>query len=1344
MTMKFLNTFNYKLIYIFRINDDAHKGLLKIGDATIHTTIAPALLVNSCKELNQAAKHRINSYTTTAGIPYELLHTELAILIDEDSKLKAFRDYKVHNVLTSSGIKRYVFDKKNNRNEWFSTDLQTIQYAITAVKERRSSLNNSETTKDKSPVIFRPEQKDAIERTITQYKKSNRMLWNAKMRFGKTLSALEVVKRKEFKRTIILTHRPVVSQGWFEDFDKIFYYTNDYKFGSRSGEKGSMLNELINLGVNYVYFASMQDLRGSGHAGGKFDKNDEVFNNEWDFIIIDEAHEGTQTELGNNVLKGLTKSQNAKVLHLSGTPFNIMNDFDDKEIYTWDYVMEQSAKADWITNRFGDTNPYDGLPRLNIFTYNLNKTITGYEDFEDKAFNFREFFRTWTGDIKSDRHHLPENVNIGDFVHKSDVNSFLNLITKSDGDSNYPFSTDEYRNFFRHSLWMVPGVKEAKALSSLLKQHPIFGSGAFNIANVAGNGDVEENTIDALKQVETAIGNNPDDSYSITISCGRLTTGVSIKAWTTVLMLSGSYSTKAATYMQTIFRVQTPAIINGKVKEQCYVFDFAPDRTLKIIAETSKISAKAGTTSDDDRDVIGEFLNFCPVISIDGTNMQPYDVDGMLQQLKRVYTDKVVSNGFDDIHIYNDKLLQLDNLELLEFKDLKKIIGASKQTKKQSDVDVNNQGFTNEEYERLKKANKKPKKELTDEDKKIIEKAKERQEQKQSAISTLRGISIRIPLMIYGVNMSFDEEITIKNFTSLIDSLSWEEFMPTGVTKQKFNYFAKYFDPDIFVAAGRKIRNQARGADTLSPTDRVKRITKLFSTFKNPDKETVLTPWRVVNMHLGDCLGGYDFFDEEHKELLAEPRFVDHGEVTTDTLANTDARILELNSKTGLYPLYVVYSIFRQRCKEYGEELLDWDTEQTLWCKTIAENIFVICKTPMAKQITKRTLIGYNTSQVNTRHFVDLINQITNKTDNFIKTAIDGQKYSSTNTERNMKFNAVVGNPPYQVMDGGASASAKPIYNRFVDVAKKIKPNYLSMVMPTRWYAGGKGLDEFRDEMLNDSHIQELHDYLNPADLFPNTNIRGGVCYFLWNNGYNNETKLTKVVTHQTNAAPIVVVRSLKSDGADTFIRHGIAILIIEKVSNCIDYKSFSSYISVLRPFGFRGYFINNEKFRHESEGLKEPIICYGRGKVVGYVEKEEIKVKKEWISNYKVYTPRANNIGTELNDDNLNTFIGEPNTICTESYIVVGAELNLNYTSAQNLKKYFTTRFVRFQHSLTKASQDATAKTYKFVPLQDFTSTSDIDWSKSIPEIDKQLYAKYKLTEAEIAFVESMIKPMQ
>ena len=169
----------------------------------------------------------------------------------------------------------------------------------------------------------------------------------------------------------------------------------------------------------------------------------------------------------------------------------------------------------------------------------------------------------------------------------------------------------------------------------------------------------------------------------------------------------------------------------------------------------------------------------------------------------------------------------------------------------------------------------------------------------------------------------------------------------------------------------------------------------------------------------------------------------------------------------------------------------------------------------------------------------------------------------------------------------------------------------------------------------------------------------------------------------------------------------------------------------------------NSNTFRPSIVGLNTPVLCYGKGKKIGYLERQEITKNIDWIDKYKVFTPRANNIGTELNDDNLNTFIGNVNTICTESYIVVGIDLDLDENSAANLCKYFRTKFARFQHSIGKASQDATSKTYKFIPLQNFTSKSDIDWTQSIEKIDIQLYDKYNLVNEEREFIENMIKPM-
>lgn len=1316
-------SFAFRLIYVFTIPDAKHRNCVKVGETSLGEDVDnPFTLQPNCKELNRAAKARIDQYTKTIGLDddVQLLYTELTATLSKGS-ITQFNDKQVHDILERSGI---VKKKIGSATEWFQCGLAEVKEAIKAAKEHRQSINLLDVDMKQQPIIFRPEQMDAIRQTKARFATNNQFLWNAKMRFGKTLSALQVVKELEFDKTIIITHRPVVDEGWFEDFRKIFFDRANYCYGSKNnGESFETLMRLNRFkGTHFVYFASMQDLRGSDIVGGNFDKNNEVFSTSWDLLIVDEAHEGTKTALGQAVIREIFHDQ-TKMLQLSGTPFNLFEDYKEDEIYTWDYVMEQRAKQDWDKTHWAEPNPYACLPKLNIYTFDLSLELKKYQD-DEHAFNFAEFFR-----VNED----------GTFKHNSDVDAFLNLLA-SNSAKNYPYSKLEWRQNLRHSLWTVPSVAAAAALSTKLRNHPVLGQ--FKVVNVAGEGDTDADyeSANALEMVREAIGPNPEETMTITLSRGRLTTGVTVPAWTAVFMLHGSFSTAAASYMQTIFRAQSPAVINGKVKEECFVFDFAPDRTLKVLAETAKVSAKAGKAKANDKKILGEFLNFCPVISFHGAQMAAINVDHMMQQLKRVYVDRVVRNGFEDVYLYNDRLMQLDHLELEKFARLRDIIGQTKAMKRTNEVDVNNQGFTNEEYEEIEAIQKKPKAARTVEELEKLKEVEEKKKQRHTAISILRGISIRMPMILYGATITNEKtEITLDNFTELVDDQSWEEFMPKGVTKELFKEFIPYYDEDVFAASGIRIRNLAREADEMDIEERIERITTIFTSFRNPDKETVLTPWRVVNMQLADTLGGWCFYDEDYKERLLTPRYVNQGDVTRDTLSET-SRVLEINSKSGLYPLYVAYSIYRSIIDKEQMSYMITDAAITsrvahhhqVWDKVLRDNLFVICKTPMAKSITYRTLAGFRDGvKVNAHAFEDLLNQVQNNKEKLIKN-ITRPNFWNYKTKLDMlKFNAVVGNPPYQIMDSGAGASAGNIFHLFINLASELKPQYVSLVTPSRWFSGGKNLDAFRDNMLTSKTMRKIYDYLDSADLFPSLGrnaIKGGVSYFLMEPMTDAKCTMFTMVGGKIQSQQD---RYLNELDLDIIVRYnGAALTILDKILpqkrdkkhryELLKEISFSKIVSARKPFGLPTNFVD-----FKSTGNVQ---IYAN-KQVAKINRSQLLSNQEWVEKWKVYIPEAIGVG-DPETDWLKPIIGSPGTCCTETYLLIGPfDTEQEALSAYS---YMQTKFFHFLLSLRKIGQHTTQDVYSFIPLVEFNQ----QWT------DEKLCQHYGISDSEWNFINNMIRP--
>ncbi|MGN4930619.1 Eco57I restriction-modification methylase domain-containing protein [Bacillus cereus group sp. MYBK14-1] len=1328
-----------KIVYIQTADNSsgkwlAYEGAEKIGETTAPEEDQEEDWSPNSEFLRSITRKRLNGYMRTAGVPARIDWSELAWIKETKSW---FGDTDVHQVLTRSG---YKHQDGLEGTEWFQIDLETAKAAIKAVKEGRKSLK-LENKEEPQKIVLRSEQDTAVKQATKAFKKHQKVLWNAKMRFGKTLTTYELIKQNNYKKVLVMTHRPVVSDSWFDDFKKIEMEKAGYEYASKTmGEKD--LKRLMNGNSPFIYFVSIQDLRGAEEVGGKFEKNSEFFEIEWDLIVVDEAHEGTQTERGDKLYERLTKD-NTKILELSGTPFNILDEFSEEQVFTWDYIMEQQAKIRFSVEHPNEVNPYETLPQVEMYTFKM-ATDKQYQN-SDKYFDFAEFFK------------VDDN---GKFVHESSINKWLDQIS-SDGKTNYPFSTKEYRESMRHTLWLLPSRAAAKSLKVLINNHPVLGEySVLNIVNDNDNEIIGENDADMVR-VRTTITDKPSETKTIILTVRKLTTGVNIPALNAVVFLNNTSS--AQNYLQAAFRAQTP--FSDEVlgmKKKAYIFDFAPDRALNILAKSVSMSPKAGALNTvEQKEKLGTLLNFLPVLEQSGHEMKPYSVDKMMRQLKKAYAEKAVLSGFDDSSIYNDELWKVTQEDVALFNELNGKLGKTQQTKSTNKIDVNINGLDEQEREKAKRGKHKPKKERTEEEKAAIEAEQKLRKERNNMIAILRGISIRIPLMIYGMDLDLDKDISLDDFVNLVDSVSWEEFMPKGITKRDFMNLKKFYDPEIFVEAGHRIRQAALSANNLSYQDRIEKITSIFSGFKNPDKETVLTPWRVVNLQLGETLGGYNFFDESYKEPLSHVgyREIDNGEITEKVFAK-DSKILEINSKTGLYPLYMAFNIYQRRYLQENESWAKADyvqKDKELWQEVLENNIFALNKTPMARTITYRTLNGYEINKKFEKNLVyieDLPKKIKESlvdTKNEILTKFGG---------KNVKFNVVVGNPPYQEASD-VNNRQEPIYQYFYDLSENMAEKYC-LISPARFlFNAGLTPKIWNEKMLNDPHLKVEYYNQNSNEIFPNTEIKGGVVVL-----YRDENKefgaikkfipeknLQNIASHftldlETNLPTIMFGGRSDLKFNEEFLRDfpnsktDRLLFIQEKRPEVKELGPNEEYEIKSSTFEALHYAFEEETPVNSNDYYKILGLFNGK-RVWRWINKKYMSARypeKNNIDKWKIFIPKANGSGS-FGEILSTPVIGRPFESATPTFISIGAFTS--ESEAKNAMKYIKTKSLRCLLGILKITQDNPPSKWAYIPLQDFTHNSDIDWSKDIPQIDQQLYKKYGLNQSEIDFIEDKVKAM-
>lgn len=794
-------------------------------------------------------------------------------------------------------------------------------------------------------------------------------------------------------------------------------------------------------------------------------------------------------------------------------------------------------------------------------------------------------------------------------------------------------------------------------------------------------------------------------------------------------------------YLQAAFRAQTPYSSPefGK-KENCYIFDFAPDRALTVMAESTSLATGVGKIQTKEQKArMAKLMNFLPIIGESNQQMKPFKVDRLLSKIKWAYAEKAVRTGFDDDSIYSDQLLLIRDEDVQAFNGLKAIIGTTKKDKKPMKFDVNHQGLDEEGYDKAEKARKKKPRERTKEEQEALDKVKQLKKQRRTMISILRGISIRIPMMIYGMDIKFDEDVSIKKFVNNIDDVSWKEFMPKGITKELFNQFVKYYDADVFIEAGKIIRRKVKELDKSDPLERVEKIADIFGTFRNPDKETVLTPWRVVNMHLGKTIGGLSFYDKDYQYSYEDGNVIRRWIQTeyTDQTLTRDAHVLEINSKTGLYPLYVATSIYWREFQKMNEQTagkFNFEDELLLWQTILRENIFLVAKTPMAKEIARRTLTGYHSDWIINAEYVE----------NIVEDAKDDIKKEAKKIEGlfgNMKFDVVIGNPPYQQEAKGASTRDEPIYPEFMDLAYKLS-SLATLITPGRFlFNAGQTSKAWNDKMLNNPHIKVVMYQQNSANIFPNTDIKGGVAITLYDENkdfgkigiFTPYKELESIVNKVWENKLVSFSKIVSSSGLYRF-----SDVVFEKYPNL--YKLMGSGTG--KKITSKVMSKANKLFtknRQSSSDIKL-IGLINNKRDYRFIARDYLQDNK-FIDKFKVMIPKANGSGA-IGEVISTPLVGEPLVGGTDTFISLGPVSTL--TEANAILKYVKCKFGRALLGVRKITQDNPKSTWQYVPLQDFTSKSDIDWTKSIPEIDQQLYKKYNLSDDEINFIETKVQAME
>ena len=1398
----------YPQVYAYRLignGVDKYDGSQKIGYTERHDV-----------------EDRINEQTNTAAI--RLNHQTLwhAPAFYDNSK-SSFTDKDFHKYLDKSGIER----RPELGTEWFYFDGTPERSKELFDSFRRDGMAGLQNQNGKTPYHLRPEQEAAVQQTLVYFQTHSdnddtdeqpTFLWNAKPRFGKTLAAYDLAKRLDAKRVLIVTNRPAIANSWYDDFAKFidgyYFISTADSLKSRPTLTREQYNDILDNDKRQITFLSLQDLKGSKYFGGNHEKLSWVHDLDWDLLIIDEAHEGVDTDRTDAAFDIIKRKY---ALYLSGTPFKALANakFPADAIYNWTYLDEQKAKADELASG-QDNGDHVNLPDLKLYTYrisemaaaDINEGIDIDGENYDYSFDLNEFFAT------NSKH---------EFVHEADVKAFLHNLTTNE---KYPFSTPQLRNELKHTFWYVGNrVDSVKALAKLLNEDPVFKD--YEIVIAAGDGKSFEEESDDYKaneksfdRVQKAIVTH---DKTITLSCGQLTTGVTIKQWSAVLMLTDI--TSPAIYMQAAFRAQNPyawtETVDGQTiihrKKSAYLFDFSPTRVLRIYDSfanaLSPTAAVGEITEAERRDNIRELLNFFPVISEDRHGrMVELDAGQVLTFPNALAAAEVVKARFMSNLLFNSSIKNVFNLPKQAEDILNKMDVETNKRVADSKADLNldrgrelqanttkrineNQGvilgekiygnnidravdlfeqsivaeptkaitglateverhtepviaklsetyhLTKAEVEEQRQQIKEKQKLIIDEyvSKDIQDRNPEQlkqdlrdsietdlvhhevEKQEQQKVETerkskeeqvkehLRAFTRTIPMCIMANHTG--QTITIDNFDDVITDEDFEDL--TNITKEEFaqlrdgfdyddengvrRHFGGVFDKYCFNAAIAEFVEKKNQLGKYWLNDQH----DIFEWIPNQKNNQIFTPKRVVAMMIDDL---------EHER--------------PDLFASTTSRFIDLYMKSGLYVTEIAKRLFR-----YTRHFYNSDDE---CIKHILENqVYGLAPTNILYNITLSTIFS-GTDELNIK--TDNIKQYDLLADAKDGTARQAVMALFNNSGDPMfKFDAVVGNPPYQ--DG----NKQQVYCDFYLTGRQVG-DIVCMIFPSAWQQpkNANGLSK-----LNKIDIKEDRQIVyidNRHNVFKNIAGAEETNIVLWKKGNNNNLNGSQKIFENGKNPQIAHLSTKHTQDEKPSEIIQLALL----VANRSDFQSMQSITSVRKPYGLSTDVIGNPgKYNlpnafYDLRRNENDMRLYAKSGETYYLPHDYPLPKvTPSLNKFKVFIPYAwgnmskNYLGGAYSD----IIVARPCDICTETYQEQGCYDDVE--TAKKHAKYVMTKFARALLYMNKHSQHSTTS-WGAVPVQDFTEPW---WNESIESIDAHLMSKYNIPGDIVEFVNKNIQ---